>query len=143
MKSFLMVTVFLFSASSFAVSGRAYQFPNMKSTWLNDAYQSCLDKLGCKIVGSVGVCRKTSRGPAQSPTSCHLKCNAIDVSAVKCTNTGTDSNRANLTAMAQCLRAIKGQHTMVCYAGKGPCSDAHQDHLHFGANESYKCQMPY
>lgn len=121
-------------------AAHAYDFTPMNLDALNRRLQNCLDKLGCKITSSMGVCRKPGRtSPAQSATSCHLRCRAIDFSAVRCTKTGTSSNNANLNKIAQCLR---GKYYFACYDGKGGCHAAHRDHLHFGANESYRCEVP-
>ncbi len=135
---FLMMSSFILSLPLQFAFG--YDFPPTKSESINRRLQACMSQLGCKLAAPAGVCRKPGRlRPGQSPTSCHLKCMAIDISAVKCTQTGSASNVANLTKIANCLRG--SNQYMVCYNGKGPCSSAHRDHLHFGANESYKCRI--
>jgi|GEM_PF-3160528 len=139
LKRFQMLLLVLFSVQFLSLGAFAkYSFPPSKSEVLNQRLQGCLDRLGCKIVGSVSICRSRSDQPDQSPTSCHLQCRAIDLFRVSCTKTGSDNNQKNLMSLARCL---SGPGYLTCYNGFGGCHAKHEDHLHFGADEGNNCRF--
>ncbi len=131
------VGVFILLIMAFPVQIMAW--PKTASDALNSRIDSCLGRYGCTITGNAGVCRDSSDrgGGGRSPTSCHLKCKAIDIVSVRCNQSGSSSNHENLKLLRSCL---SGLNYSACYAGEGPCTSDHQDHLHIGLREFFGCR---
>ncbi|MCD8526290.1 MAG: hypothetical protein LRY62_03790 [Alphaproteobacteria bacterium] len=121
--------------------------PDMNSNYVRNAVESALDGAKCRIVkkdNSLGVAGDKRHKQDRGGASCHNQGKAIDIFArhVECDDkslTGKDKLKViskNIPLWKRPLLTICGP------SGEGPCTKAHNGHLHIGAKESLKCWTP-